>query len=413
MIATADPAIVDEVTEFGFDVVGTGAAGGCDTSGEGVVCETAFPGDEVDVVVATPPQTHTPIGDSTVQIEIEGANSSSVLIASYYGDAASAALGGSTGGDESELVSPVVDVVLPNGTATVIVTFRLQPEPIGGGSCKLQSLLQLVAGGVSDGCVAGCCSSDAELAGSNGTETGRACVCDSDTARGERCEKELRCSAQRDSHGERDDSACTTSRVAGSNAGDAETVVCQCTEIRRVAVFANRMLPKIRRSIGAENYASEVADASGGGGLAFLFGALLAYSLLALATWRLDIAAVYTARAPGNFYPTTLTELFTLHARIYATVFRPFNMIPSYVQYTRLQLLWLLITNLQFNACCALLFAGNFCEIRTGNLLAPRTLPDGQRMTSARLAGQASISATRPRRSSPPSSRRASPRAPR
>ena len=227
-----------------------------------------------------------------------------------------------------------------------------------------------------------------------------ACECDDELTTGDQCDQVLQCSAQSDASGERDTGACTTSASTSTSAvtrrrvqtGGASLqttstqVTCQCTKMRRIAVFATKVLPKIRREYGAD-YGSELSDmfASPPPALFIISVFLLIFLLTALAAYYADRRTLYVARAPPPFYPTTLTALFHLQLRIHMSVLRGFNIVPGFVAYTRLQVLVLAAIAVETNACCALLFGGTPSEMRTRHLLAPRTLPAGQDIMSSHL----------------------------
>ena len=46
---------------------------------------------------------------------------------------------------------------------------------------------------------------------------------------------------------------------------------------------------------------------------------------------------LYVDRAPPHFYPTTLRAMLLLNSRLYTTALRPFNIVPGFSPYTRLQ----------------------------------------------------------------------------
>jgi hypothetical protein len=71
-----------------------------------------------------------------------------------------------------------------------------------------------------------------------------------------------------------------------------------------------------------------------------------------------DRATIYTARGPSYFYPSSVRQLFALHARLHCSLVRPFHIVPGYVPYSRLQALTIVVVALEVNAVCALLFGG-------------------------------------------------------
>ena len=110
--------------------------------------------------------------------------------------------------------------------------------------------------------------------------------------------------------------------------------------MRRIAVFATKVLPKIRREYGSD-YGGELADmfASPPPALFIVSVFLLLFLLTAAAAYRADRRTLYVARAPEPFYPTSLAALFYLQLRVHMSLLRGFNIVPGYVPYTRLQAL--------------------------------------------------------------------------
>ena len=145
--------------------------------------------------------------------------------------------------------------------------------------------------------------------------------------RGDDCDEQLVCAAQREANSTRDAGACiTTSHSVGA-------VECECTQTRRIAVFASKVLPKIRREYGAD-YDSDVRrmfdKVPPSLPVIAVFVAL--FLLLALAAWRADLATIFVARAPPCFYPTSLRQLFALNLRLHCSWMRPFNIVPGYIR---------------------------------------------------------------------------------
>ena len=293
-----------------------------------------------------------------------------LLVTVYEGDAATAVVSGAAGGENEEeaplLVSSVVDVVgNGNGSSTacggatqcVNVTLRLASAAaltLGGAVCAIPTLLGTLFGGEQqqDTCVAGCCREGLD---GNAPE----CDCNAPEVRGELCDRELRCSAQVEAGSSRDTGACDTHASGGAS------VTCVCHSLRRLAVFAyspgNTVLPKVRRLPAAgEDYGGELkqmADAMPTSlPLLVAFAGVLV--LLALVAWRRDSATLYTDTAPQAFSPKSVGDLFRLNMRLYSSIVRPFNVVPGWVYYTRLQFAALFAVTIALTACCALLFAG-------------------------------------------------------
>ena len=314
-----------------------------------------------------------------------------------------------------------IEPVDSNASGRVNVSFILVDEAaqtLGGEACSVLSLGVLLFSGGDDGCVAGCCKDVEAEEGSDGDDS-RACECNSEMVRGARCERELRCSAARgvSAGGARDSEACLTatgSAAVGDGAtatnasvagGEEEVIICSCEEMNDIAVSAALPAtsrptlphrpgrtahrrssptaspptssgrhasplgqpsrtwpladaPTAARQIGSDpDYARKLATVSGAGLVGFCVAALL-FVLVALCAWWRDLRLVYLHAAPSHFLPETLPGLFKLHVRVYATLCRPWHVVPGFVHYTRLQLLSHATTNVLILACCALLFAG-------------------------------------------------------
>ena len=199
-----------------------------------------------------------------------------------------------------------------------------------------------------------------------------------------RCDEEIKCSAQHDASGGLDTQACRTDASAVASGGG--HVTCACTQTRRIAVYAHKVLPKresccgrhagsgwkvvrtgsspqvlpkVRRSYGAD-YAAEVRVMLNDppGSLPTICAMVLVLVGLGVVARRADRATLYVDRAPPPFYPTTLRGMLALNSRLYLTALRPFNIVPGFSPYTRLQVLVLIAVAIEVNACGSLLFAG-------------------------------------------------------
>ena len=105
---------------------------------------------------------------------------------------------------------------------------------------QVPKVIGMLAGkSISDACVSGCCRPGVAADG------GAGCECDKPSTRGAHCDQEIKCSAQGGATDVRDTQACTTD-AAGltSDGGGGGRVTCRCTEPRRIAVMAHRVLPK-------------------------------------------------------------------------------------------------------------------------------------------------------------------------
>ena len=370
------------MADYASEYLASNASGRCTALANGVtVCEESLTDTNAtnSSAVSVTLFSSLPSGGITEQDLGDGAGT--ISIGDGDGDSGSVIVivqaSGAVGDDDEDklLVSGVVDIIVENTTTGGLVviaelTVAESALTLGGAICSIPTVIGVLfqGQGTDDDCKAGCCTPGAP----------DACVCDDELTTGERCDRTLQCSAQSDATGGHDTSACTT-RSGGEGSS---TVTCQCTEMRQIAVFATKVLPKVRREYGSDQ-PSEVNDmlSAPPPGLFVILALLLIVGTVAFLCYRADRATLYvaTTRVPDHFYPITWRELLALNLRLYMSIARPFNVLPGYTAYTRLQVIALISIVIIANACGALLFAGTLSEIRTRNLLEPNfsTMPAG------------------------------------
>ena len=280
-----------------------------------------------------------------------------VVIAVYSGEVAQAVAAvalAASGEGEADLASAVVDVLLPglggeNTTQVVVdsvpfnITMVVNPIPFGGGTCVQPPLFS--SSEVNSTCVAGCCEDSL-------------CNCRGDEYRGALCDRELLCHVigSVKAGNLAVDSVCHSERRGGN------LLVCACSQIGQVAVFAHRILPanNLRFTPGVDLLAA-ANERPFTVALLTLFA--LGYLCCALLSLRLDNRTLYLSEPPPWMQPGPrgwtfgMTLLFNF--RTLQSVLRLIYVAPAYTVHTRVELVHCFALYLVLSACVVLTFVGN------------------------------------------------------